>query len=267
MTCTLAPPSRPARSRQRGGVVRRVLIAMALALAIAGAAGYAAWWPTSNWFGPVVSRVPRAPAAKSGPRIALTFDDGPDPDVTPRILLALAARGAHATFFLCGERVASHPELVASILRGGHELGNHSWMHTALLTLSRAAIREDLEATSDAIEAACGVRPHYFRPPYGLRDPRVLSVGNELHLVPVLWSVSPRDWQEPGAETIVRRALDDAFDGAIVLLHDGDAVARRGRAQTAEALPLILDGLAARGLRAVTLTELIATGATDAATR
>lgn len=228
----------------------RRLAALAGLLAAAACYGYAALAPSSQLFGAVIA----CGAAGRG-QVALTFDDGPDPSVTPRILDALRAAGAHATFFVVGERALRHPELVRRMAAEGHLVASHSSAHRALPLRSRAAIEADLRAASAAI-AASAPPPRYFRPPYGFRDGRVLAVARELGLDTVLWSCSPRDWQEPEPETIVERTLETVADGDIVLLHDGDGTADAGRPNTAAALPALLAGLAERGLRLVRVDEL-----------
>ena len=218
-----------------------------------GVAGYAAFSTDSCLFGAVVARSPTAVNS-----VALTFDDGPDPTVTPRILDALAAAGAHATFFLVGERAEAAPDLVKRIAASGHQIGNHSARHSWLPLHSRATIESDLAQTQASLTRIAGIAPTVFRPPYGCRDPRVLECAEQLSLTTVLWSVTPRDWQEPPAATIAERVLADVRSGDVVLLHDGDAAEHRGRPNTADALPAILAGLRARGLTPVRVDELLA---------
>lgn len=234
----------------------RVAVAISLALAIVLIVGYGAWWPTSQLFGETLHSLPANPRS---PRVALTFDDGPDPDVTPGVLDVLRDAGAHATFFVCGERAAESPELVARAVAEGHSLGNHSWRHDALIFLSADAIASDLARTDEALLGAAkrpGFAVRWFRPPYGLRDPRVLDAAATLGKTTVMWNQSPRDWQDATAVRIVERVMSDLHDGAIVLLHDGDARRRCGRPETLAALPELLARLRAAGFTCVALDEV-----------
>ncbi len=204
-------------------------------------------------FGSVVVR------SESGrAEVALTFDDGPDLVVTPRILDALRAAGAHATFFLVGERAQQAPDLVRRIVSEGHQVGNHSMRHAWLPLHAKDTIDADLNDTQAILSSICGAPPTVFRPPYGCRDPRVLAAAERLSMTTILWSVTPLDWKEPPPDTIARRVLDDVKAGDIVLLHDGDAGESRGRPNTADALPAILSGLAEKKLTAVRLDALLA---------
>lgn len=239
-------------------LARRITRTLAVLMLIAAGYGYAAWSPTCRWFGEVIVEGPKA--NPSSPRVALTFDDGPDPEVTPMILDALAAERVHATFFVVGERVTKHPHLVARIVAEGHSLGNHSFDHPPLIALTGARIDQQLDDTAAAITAAIGHDVKWFRPPFGLRDPRVLSRARQRGMQTVLWSCSPRDWQEPPPEEIRSRVLAEVTDGAIVLLHDGDARAGCGRPHTAQALPELLRELKSRGFRIVSLDELLESG-------
>lgn len=239
-------------------LARRIARAFALLALVAAGYGYAAWVPTCGWFGEVIVTAPAG--SDPSPRVALTFDDGPDPEVTPRILDALAAEQVHATFFVVGERAAKNPELVARVAAEGHSLGNHSFDHPPLIALSGERIDQQLDDTAHAIRAAIGRDVKWFRPPFGLRDPRVLSRARERGMQTVLWSCSPRDWQEPSAEEIRSRVLAEVKDGSIVLLHDGDARAHCGRPHTAQALPELLRELKSRGFRILSLDELLESG-------
>lgn len=231
---------------------RRVALAAASVVAVAMLLAHAAWTPSCPWFGQVDTRAPTTRRA-----VALTFDDGPDPDVTPRVLDALDALDVRATFFVIGERAQRHPELMRRIVAEGHLVANHSWEHAALPFCASSTIRADLERTQDAIELACGVRPAWFRPPYGLRDPRVLSAARELGMRTSLWSVSPRDWQDPGVDAVVERTLSVIEPGDIVLLHDGSAGRAGGHPDTAQALPRLVQGLRERGYEAIRLDEIL----------
>lgn len=186
------------------------------------------------------------PAGTAGGRVVhLTFDDGPNPAHTPAILDLLARYDAEAVFFVIGNAVAAHPELARRIVAEGHRLGNHSWSHPSLAGRSRGFVEDQLLRTQRAVGEAAGVRPSCLRPPYGDSDANLLRWSGELGLQVVRWSVDPFDWRDPGARTIAARVLADTGPGSVVLLHDGP----RDRAQTVDALALVLAELSDRGYR------------------
>jgi len=161
--------------------------------------------------------------------VALTFDDGPDPAQTPRILSLLAKQHVHATFCLVGRNVQKHPELVRRIAAGGHTLCNHTWHHSLTLgKKSRATMRADLKRTNDAIhKAAPGVKISYFRAPGGNFTPRLVSTAKQLGMTSIYWKVDPRDWDHAKGEThaahrsrVVRSVERHTHGGSIVLSHD-----------------------------------------------
>ena len=180
--------------------------------------------------------------------IALTFDDGPMPD-TARLLRMLKERGVRATFFLVGEMVREHPELVREELADGHELGDHSWNHANLPTLSAAGVRSQLSRTQDAVQKAAGVAPQVFRPPYGSTNGRVGAIARQFKLPQILWEVDPLDWRDRNTATVERRVVRGARRGDIVLMHDIHPT-------TVSAVPTILDRLTKEGFTFVTVTEL-----------
>jgi endo-1,4-beta-xylanase len=161
----------------------------------------------------------------SQPHIVLTFDDGPDPAVTPRLLDVLAAAKARAVFFLVGENVERHPALVRRIADEGHVLGNHSCTHPWFIVSSRARIAAELDRCQKLIEDAAGQSAKLVRPPYGQRDWRFNQLARERGLTPVLWSKNLRDYWGSAPEVLVRR-LGSARAGDIVLMHDGDPKAK-----------------------------------------
>ncbi|HEY3471656.1 MAG TPA: polysaccharide deacetylase family protein [Amycolatopsis sp.] len=171
--------------------------------------------------------------------VALTFDDGPYPETTPGLLAALD--GVRATFFLWGEHAAAHPGLVRDIAAAGHEIGNHSWTHPRLTGLDAGARDQEVRRTQDLLAELTGTRPVLFRPPYGDTDAAVASTIAAHGLTEVLWSVDTRDWDGAAADEIVAAAAA-AEPGGVVLMHEG-------RPATLAAVPRILAGLAARGLR------------------
>jgi peptidoglycan-N-acetylglucosamine deacetylase len=186
------------------------------------------------------------------PYLAMTFDDGPSAEYTPRLLDMLKARHIKATFFLVGKNVQAHPELVQRIIAEGHEVGNHTWDHPQLSKLSEAQATNEIEKTQDAIRAACGVTPTLLRPPYGaLSKPEHIWIPQELKLNVIYWTVDTEDWKRPGAAAITERVLAGAKPGAIILQHDIHG-------QTIDAMPAALDGLIAKGYHLVTVSQLIA---------
>jgi peptidoglycan/xylan/chitin deacetylase (PgdA/CDA1 family) len=182
--------------------------------------------------------------------VALTFDDGPGP-YTHRILASLARAHARATFFVVGSRVASYAQLTRAEVRAG-AVGNHSWSHPHLEGLGRRAVYGELARTQAAIVRAGVPRPSLFRPPYEVGTPASRRVTGALGLLDVRWSVDSGD-AEPGATSasIAAQVKDGLRPGAIVLMHDIHAA-------TAAALPTILREVRRRGLRPVTVPELVA---------
>ena len=174
-------------------------------------------------------------------QVALTFDDGPHPEWTPRVLDHLKAAGVKATFCVVGVKVRQHPALVARIVREGHTLCNHSWQHD--LKLGRkpsAAIQADLARTNQEIgRAAPGAPVNYYRQPGGMWTARVVTVARTLKMKPLHWDVDPQDWAKPTAAQIRTRVLTRARAGSIVLLHDGGG----DRGRTLAACPTIFQTL------------------------
>ena len=187
----------------------------------------------------------------SKPLVAMTFDDGPHPRNTPRLLDMLREQNARATFYLIGNRVAEWPKLAARIADEGHEIGNHSWSHPDLSGYGDAAMYAQIDRTTLAIWQATGRPPVTFRPPYGAFTKRQRSMLHESRRMPtILWDVDPRDWKRPGSATVTTRILKGAHRGSIVLSHD----IHRG---TVDAMPETLGALAGRGLKFVTVSEII----------
>ena len=225
-----------------------MIAAAALGALVAGSVAHGAFHRNSSVFGRVRTRVDGENA------VALTFDDGPNPEATPRILDALAERGVHATFFVLGRHAELWPELVRRMAAEGHTLGNHGYFHRKLHAKSPRYVREDLALGTSAIENACGVRPRLFRAPHGFRSPWVTSIARQLGQETVGWSLGVWDSAKPGVAAIVDRTVRGAHPGSILLLHDGDGYDSRGdRSQTAQAVPEIIQRLQARGLRLVTI--------------
>jgi len=187
-----------------------------------------------------------------GPYIAITFDDGPSAKLTAKLLDLLAAHHIKATFFLIGENVAEHPEIVAREVREGHEIGNHTWSHPNLAKMSDDGIRGQLRKTEDAIRSAIGNRPTLLRPPYGSISARQKKwINREFGYKIVMWDVDPLDWKRPGPNVVCNRIVKNTRAGSIVLAHDIHP-------GTIEAMPCVLNQLEAKGFKFVTVSELIA---------
>ena len=186
-----------------------------------------------------------------GPYIAMTFDDGPSATLTPKLLDLLAAHHIKATFFVIGENVAEHPEIVARAAREGHEIGNHSWSHPNFGKMSDEGVRNQLQRTDDAIKSASGSRPTLMRPPYGSITARQKHwIHNDFGYRVILWDVDPLDWKRPGPAVVRNRILKETRPGSIVLSHDIHP-------GTIEAMPSTLDELESKGFKFVTVSELI----------
>jgi len=202
--------------------------------------------------------------------VALTYDDGPNPPYTDRILDVLQAERVPATFFVVGRAAAAYPETIRRIVRDGHTLGNHTWDHPHLIVQTRTAVRHELERTDAAVAKITGRHTTLMRPPFGSRDFAVIGVAHKLGYHVVMWSVPlPRDWEQPGDATITRRVTENVVDGGIIVLHDGNRGILCGReprtprrtcdrSQDVAATREIIDTLRRRGFRFVTIPQLIA---------
>ncbi|WP_350274166.1 polysaccharide deacetylase family protein [Kribbella sp. HUAS MG21] len=182
--------------------------------------------------------------------VVLTFDDGPDPEYTPKVLDILAKYDAKATFFEIGQNVRKHPALTKRIHAAGHSVQNHTWTHADLRTLSATAFRQQLASTDEAIRAQTGSTPACLRPPYGGVNATVRQRARALGKDLVVWTVDSRDWTKPGTTAIVQRVLKNVHNGSVILMHDGGG----NRTQTVAALPAILQALKAQGYGFRTLT-------------
>ena len=218
---------------------------LAAAAAVLGGAAHGAFYRNSPIFGRAITKLHTGDRA-----VALTFDDGPNPQATPLILDALATRGARATFFILGRHAERWPEIVRRIVEEGHAIGNHGYYHRKLHFKSPRYVRADLTLGTDAIERASAVRPTLFRAPHGFRSPWVSSIARSLGQRTVGWSLGVWDSDRPGVDVIAYRAVTGAHPGSILLLHDGDGYDAAGdRMQTARAVPLIVDRLLERNYR------------------
>ena len=188
-----------------------------------------------------------------GKYIALTFDDGPS-SYTQQILDILAQKGVHATFFNLGNQASGKPELTRAVLDGGHELASHTNRHQDLPTLGRDDLRSEITSAFDTLEGASGKRLQMIRAPYGAFTDVEWARSADLISCNVLWNIDTLDWKRPGAAAITDMVLSHAFNGSIVLMHDGGG----NRSQDVEALPDIIDKLKAQGYTFLTVSELMA---------
>lgn len=217
----------------------------AAAAAVLGGAAHGAFYRNSPIFGRPITKLRTTDRA-----VALTFDDGPNPQSTPLILDALATRGARATFFILGRHAERWPEIVRRIAEEGHAIGNHGYYHRKLHFKSPRYVRADLILGTDTIERASAVRPTLFRAPHGFRSPWVSGIARSLGQRTVGWSLGVWDSDRPGVDVIAHRAVTGTHPGSILLLHDGDGYDAAGdRMQTARAVPLIVDRLLERDYR------------------
>ena len=185
-----------------------------------------------------------SPSAKKGV-VYLTFDDGPGP-ATPEVLALLAQHHVTATFFVTGSNAAANSRLLSAIRAGGHAVGDHTWDHPQLTTLSAAGVTDQLNRT----EAVIG-KTRCVRPPYGDTSPTVAGIIAARGERQILWDVDPKDWSRPGADVIVDRVMSQVRPGSIVLMHDAGG----DRSQSVAALRIILDRLDTQGLRSVALPQ------------
>ena len=184
-------------------------------------------------------------------RVAITFDDGPHPDFTERLLAVLRREDSRATFFMVGRPAEKNPRLVDAVLRRGCEAANHTYAHPNLSKMSGASVLAELEQTRRILDRPGTPSPLLFRPPGGRFDAGVLGTTRVAGYQMALWTVLPRDHENPSADLIRRRVLSEVSDGAVVLLHSG-------KENTLRALPLILEELRERGYRCVTVSRLLA---------
>ncbi len=192
-----------------------------------------------------------------GPEVALTFDDGPDPEVTPRVLDLLDGAGARGTFFCIGARAARHPGLIEDIARRGHRVENHTWSHPSLFAAyGPRAIADQVRRGQAILAELTGVAPGWLRAPLGMRSPLLDPVLAATGLMHASWTRRAFDTRCADPARVARRLVRQLAGGDILLLHDGSsALSPQGRPVVLEALPAVLDAIHANGLRAVTLPQ------------
>jgi peptidoglycan/xylan/chitin deacetylase (PgdA/CDA1 family) len=246
------------------------LLIEAPAVAIAAAAGltaYGAVYPRAQIFGRTICRT------DSPRKLAITFDDGPNPAITPKLLDLFDRYNAKATFFLIGKFVRECPELVKETVARGHVVGNHTETHLNLFRLSPMQVRVELRLCHDAISHAAGAPPKWFRPPFGLRNPWVIPAARELGYQTVMWTLIPGDWREKPAEWLIERMQPIAHHaqqslgnesspasgtGDVLCLHDGTHRQLNGdRTRTLAALEHWLPRWRDLGLEFVTIAEAV----------
>lgn len=218
--------------------------------------------PTNQIFGHTLTQGP------SNRRVvALTFDDGPNPPYTDRILNVLEREHVKATFFLVGQAVSAYPATVRREVRDGDALGNHTWAHGHLIVMTDKEIRASLLRTDGAVYRATGLHTHLMRPPYGGRDWFVIDAARRLGYTVVMWSVPlAQDWDQPPPAVIAQRILRNVDDGSIIVLHDGNQGLLCGgkistqicdRTNDIQATRLIVDRLKRDGYRFLTIPQLM----------
>jgi peptidoglycan/xylan/chitin deacetylase (PgdA/CDA1 family) len=273
---SISADSRPARLKLP--LLLRLTLLLHAAMALALAVQPSAWrwvlaafmlnhlvlsltglWPRSQWLGPNWTRLPAASAQRG--EIALTIDDGPDPEVTPAVLDLLDRLQVKASFFCIGEKAQRHPALCREIVARGHDVQNHSERHRHNFSLlGPRGYRRELQAAQDSIAAITGHRPQFFRAPAGLRNPFLGPVLARMGLRLAAWTRRGYDTRSGDADVVSRRLLPAVRPGAILLMHDGNC------ARSPSGVPVILDVLpglvrqaSASGLRFVTLSHALQT--------
>lgn len=213
--------------------------------------------PRMDWIGPNMTRLP--PAARERGEIAITLDDGPDPEVTPRVLDLLDAHRCPATFFCIGSRALRYPDLCREIARRGHAVENHSMTHGPTFALQTlAGYRREVNEAQEAITRTAGSVPRFFRAPMGFRNPLLDPVLHETGLALAAWTRRSYDTRVREPRVVVARLARRFAAGDILLLHDGHAARTRGGVPVLlEALPRLLDAARSLGLRPVTLRHAV----------
>ncbi len=217
--------------------------------------------PAPSWVCPTITRMRNVTARV----VALTFDDGPSPSITPAVLKILADRRVPATFFCIGRAARRHGDIVRAVAEAGHELGNHSYFHPRhIYAWTRRALSREIDVTQRVMVRAAGVSPVVYRPPVGFRSLAMARVLREKGLLLVNFSARAYDTRGGTPGAIVRRISRSIAPGAIILLHDGDDRHEHpDRSAMLEALPDLLDAIIAAGYRFVTVSDLIAESSVD----
>ncbi len=247
------------------------LVAIPASLAAAtGLAAYAGRYPDSKIFGPAITHT------NSPRKLAITFDDGPNPTMTPKLLDLLERHNASATFFVIGQYARQNPELLRETVARGHVIGNHTDSHPNLFWSSRGQTRDELRRCHDAMATALTAHPNFFRPPFGWRNPWLAAAARDLQLRVVTWTLLPGDWLAPDDQWLIRRmhsisshaksgvspSSASLSGGDILCLHDGGHRAQNtDRTHTLAALDQCLPRWRDLGLEFVTMNEAVSTPA------
>ncbi len=186
-------------------------------------------------------------------KIAITFDDGPHPYLTDRILEILGRYEVKATFFMVGVNVLNYPDVARNVLAAGHEVGNHTFSHSHIAKLNQNEIMKEVGLCEDALEELCEYRPHLFRPPEGAVNTYVEHCTEDQDYTLILWSLDTRDWEHKNTEQIVQSVLSNISPGDIILMHD--YIGRQSH--TPEALEILLPRLMELGYEPVTVSQLL----------
>lgn len=257
------------------GLGRKPAAFLATVLVLAGSGALlAAVLPFGNFYGTTVNRLEDLSAVISseralypvpenrvllrhgGPEIAFTFDDGPYPPYTGRLLDVLREKQVHGTFFVVADQAKKHPDLVRRMIKEGHTVGLHACKHRDFLRLTEAKQTQDLQTGKAILKEITGREPIYWRPPHGFRDFIAMQAAERQGLTVVNWSLIPRDWTGIDKQEIYRRVMEKAGAGDIVLLHDGDSPqGTASRQPTVEAVAMLIDSLRAAGYDVVSLDE------------
>lgn len=239
------------------GVVRKRLAVLVVCVALFCGGGLLlmAVLPGNSFYGEPITSV-QGPNGKK--LVALTFDDGPYPPYTQKLLDVLEKKQVKVTFFMVGNNASKNPEVVTLVTSKGHEVALHAEEHKDFLKLNELELVGNILRGKKLLEELTGKPVKYLRPPHGFRDWAVMEAASDAGLKVVNWSVIPRDWTNPGAQEIAARVCKNVAPGAIVLLHDGDAPAQTAsREQTVEATVLIIDELRKQGYNFVTVSQLL----------
>lgn len=188
-----------------------------------------------------------------GKKIALTFDDGPHPTQTRKILSILDRYGVKATFFMIGQNVENYPEAAKAVAESGNEIGNHTFSHRHLSKTDNEKLSEEIERCGEKIQSVCGYQTKLFRPPEGVVSETVQRCAGERGYSLILWSIDTRDWETKNAQRIVNEVLKNVQSGDIILMHDYIGK----NTKTPEALEILLPKLLALGYEPVTVSELL----------
>jgi peptidoglycan/xylan/chitin deacetylase (PgdA/CDA1 family) len=200
---------------------------------------------------PAGARISYSQVNITQPVVAMTFDDGPHPSLTPKLLDILKERNIKCTFFVIGQNAKAYPNIIRRIIAEGHEIAAHTYTHCSLTSRSDDQIRSELKRSEEVLMAAANYRPQLIRPPYGAINTRIKQLMfSEFGYSTIMWSVDPQDWRRPGVSVVTSRLVNGARPGAIMLAHDIHP-------PTIQAMPAMFDQLLAKGYQFVTVSQLM----------